>query len=227
MSHSKRYTALAKSAPTMKVALDEALAFVKEKSDEKFDSTVELHVRLGIDPKLSDQTVRGSAALPAGTGKTLKVAAIVSDKFSAAAKAAGADIVAGDDLVEKIRTSSKLDFDVLVASPDMMPKLGKVAKILGPRGLMPNPKTETVGPDVAKMIKAIKAGKANFKNDEYGIVHMPVGKKSFKIEDLKKNIETALDAIRGVKPDGVKGGYFKSVTLATTMGPGIKLAIKG
>ncbi len=211
----------------MKVALDEALAFVKEKSDEKFDSTVELHVRLGIDPKLSDQTVRGSAALPAGTGKTLKVAAIVSDKFSAAAKAAGADIVAGDDLVEKIRTSSKLDFDVLVASPDMMPKLGKVAKILGPRGLMPNPKTETVGPDVAKMIKAIKAGKANFKNDEYGIVHMPVGKKSFKIEDLKKNIETALDAIRGVKPDGVKGGYFKSVTLATTMGPGIKLAIKG
>jgi large subunit ribosomal protein L1 len=209
----------------MMVPIKEAVEFLKEKSNEKFDSTIELHVRLGIDAKQSDQTVRGSAALPAGSGKKVKVAAIVSDKFSATAKEAGADVVAGDDLIEKIKTG-KLDFDVLVASPDMMPKLGKVAKVLGPRGLMPNPKTETVGPDVAKLVKAIKAGKANFKNDEYGIVHIPVGKKSFSVEDLQKNIEIALEAVRTAKPEGVKGSYFRSVTLASTMGPGIKLAVK-
>jgi large subunit ribosomal protein L1 len=224
MSHSKRFNELVKQAPTGKASIADALKFLKEKSNEKFDSTIELHVRLGIDPKQSDQTVRGSAALPAGSGKSQKVAAIVSEKHQAAAKAAGADIVAGEDLVEKIK-DGKMDFDVLVASPDMMPKLGRVAKVLGPRGLMPNPKTETVGPDVGKLIKAIKAGKANFKNDEYGIVHLPVGKRSFSLEDLKKNVDTALDAIKAVKPDGTKGVYLKSVTLSATMSPGVRVSV--
>jgi len=225
MSHSKRYNAVAAAAPKDKVAVAEAVIFFKEKSTEKFDASIELHVRLGIDPKQSDQTVRGSVALPAGTGKTLKVAAVVSSNKEKEAKEAGADMVGGDDIIEQIK-QNKLGFDVLVASPDMMPKLGKVAKVLGPRGLMPNPKTETVGPDVGRLIKAIKAGKANFKNDEYGIVHMGVGKKSFTQEDLVKNIETAFEAIKAAKPESLKGNFIKSVTLSSTMGPGLALSIK-
>ncbi|MFH0830603.1 MAG: 50S ribosomal protein L1 [Parcubacteria group bacterium] len=222
---SKRFTALVQQAPKGKVGVEEALRFIKEKSNEKFDATVELHVRLGIDPKQSDQTVRGSVALPAGSGKKLRVAAVISSNKEKDVKQAGADLVGGDEIIDQIK-ANKLDFDVLVASPDMMPKLGKVAKILGPRGLMPNPKTETVGPDVSRLIKAIKAGKANFKNDEYGIVHLPVGKKSFKLEDLTKNVEAALEAIKAAKPESLKGSYLISVTLASSMGPGIALAVK-
>jgi large subunit ribosomal protein L1 len=225
MAHSKRFTALEATAPKTPVSIDEAITFIKEKSNEKFDPTVELHVRLGIDPKQSDQTVRGSAALPAGSGKNVKVAAIVSDRNEKAAKDAGADVVAGESLIDTIK-AGKMDFDVLVASPDMMPKLGRVAKILGPRGLMPNPKTETVGPDVGRLIKAIKSGKANFKNDEFGIVHLPVGKKSFKAEDIKKNLEAAIDAIRAAKPEGLKGAFIRSVSISSTMGPGITLSVK-
>jgi large subunit ribosomal protein L1 len=221
---SKRYRALVEAAPKQKVSINEALTFIKEKSTEKFDATVELHVRLGIDPKQSDQTVRGSVALPAGTGKTMRVAAVVSSNKEKEAKEAGADLI-GESIIDQIK-ANKMDFDVLIATPDMMPKLGRVAKVLGPRGLMPNPKTETVGPDVARMIKAIKAGKANFKNDEYGIVHMGVGKKSFKLEDLVKNVETAFEAIKAAKPESVKGNYLKSVTLSSTMGPGLTVSAK-
>jgi len=225
MAHGKRYKALAEIAPKQKVSFSEALTFIKEKSNEKFDSTVELHVKLGIDPKQSDQTVRGSVTLPAGTGKTMRVAAIVSSNKEKEAKEAGADLIGGDDIIDQIK-QNKMDFDVLVATPDMMPKLGRVAKVLGPRGLMPNPKTETVGPDVARMVKAIKAGKANFKNDEYGIVHLGVGKKSFKLEDLVKNVETAFEAIKNAKPESVKGNYLKSVSLSSTMGPGLAISAK-
>ncbi|MFO0705124.1 MAG: 50S ribosomal protein L1 [Candidatus Andersenbacteria bacterium] len=224
MPHSKRYKALVTQAPKEKVSISEALTFIKEKSTEKFDATVELHVRLGIDPKQSDQTVRGSVALPAGTGKTMRVAAVVSSNKEKEAKEAGADLI-GESIIDQIK-ANKMDFDVLVATPDMMSKLGRVAKVLGPRGLMPNPKTETVGPDVARMIKSIKAGKANFKNDEYGIVHMGVGKKSFKLEDLVKNVETAFEAIKAAKPESVKGNYLKSVSLSSTMGPGLAIAAK-
>ncbi|MDP2587603.1 MAG: 50S ribosomal protein L1 [bacterium] len=225
MSHGKRYTALAQAAPKEMVSVAEALTFIKEQSNEKFDATVELHVRLGIDPKQSDQSVRGSVALPAGTGKTLRVAAVVSGNKEKEAKEAGADLVGGDDIIEQIK-QNKMDFDVLIATPDMMPLLGKVAKVLGPRGLMPNPKTETVGPDIGRMVKAIKAGKANYKNDIYGIVHMPVGKKSFSLEDLTKNVESALESIRAAKPESLKGSYIKSASLSSTMGPGLQISLK-
>lgn len=219
---SKRFKALAEAAPKESVAVADALKFIKEKSNEKFDASVELHVRLGIDPKQSDQTVRGSVALPAGSGKKVKVAAVVSDAKQAEAKAAGADTIGGQDIIDEI-AKGKMNFDVLVATPDMMPKLGRVAKVLGPRGLMPNPKTETVGPDVGKLIKAIKAGKANFKNDEYGIVHLSVGKVSFSVADLTRNAEAALEAIKSAKPKTIKGTYLQSATLASSMGPGIAL----
>jgi large subunit ribosomal protein L1 len=217
---SKRFKALVEAAPKERVSVADALKFIKESAAPKFDESVELHVRLGIDAKQSDQTVRGSVALPAGSGKKLRIAAVVSEAKEKDAKAAGADRVGSTDIVAEIK-AGKLDFDVLVATPDMMPKLAAVAKVLGPRGLMPNPKTETVGPDVAKLIAAIKAGKANFKNDEYGIVHLPVGKKSFALEDLIKNVEAALEAIKSVKPKGVKGQYVKSASLSSTMGPGV------
>lgn len=221
MAHrSKRYRALVAAAPKEKVAVADALKFIKDSAAPKFDESVELHVRLGIDAKQSDQTVRGSVALPKGTGKTVKIAAVVAEAKEKDAKAAGADLVGSNDIITDIK-AGKIKFDVLVATPDMMPKLAPVAKVLGPRGLMPNPKTETVGPDVAKMITAIKAGKANFKNDEYGIVHVPVGKKSFALEDLAKNVEVALEAIKSAKPKNVKGQYLKSASLSSTMGPGI------
>jgi len=226
MTHGKRYKALVKEVPQDLISIEEALKFIKDKSDEKFDPTVELHVRLGVDPKQSDQQVRGSVALPAGTGKDVRVVAVVDDAKVKEAESAGADRTGGEDIVKEIK-AGKMDFDVLVATPDMMPKLGSVAKVLGPRGLMPNPKTETVGPDVGKLIAAIKAGKANFKTDDYGIIHMPVGKKSFDLEKLQKNIEAALDAIKAAKPKGIKGQYIKNVRLASSMGPGLKVKVTG
>lgn len=225
MKHRKKYQAVAKALPSKKVGVEEALKFIQDKSFEKFDPTIELHVRLGIDPKQSDQIVRGSVALPAGTGKNVKVTAIVSDAKQKEAKEAGADKVAGLDLIEQIK-KGKIDFDVLIATPDMMPKLWQVAKILGPKGLMPNPKTETVGADVGKMIKAVKSGKANFKNDEYGIVHLAVGKKSFKLEDLVKNVESALEALKNAKPESIKGTFFKTVSISSSMSPSLRLNVK-
>ena len=220
---SKRYRKINQSLPKGPLKIGEALKFIKEQSKEtveKFDATIELHVSLGIDAKQSDQTVRGSVAMPKGTGKKVRVWAVVGEAKEKDAKEAGADRVGSADIIADIK-AGKLAFDVLVATPDQMPKLAAVAKVLGPRGLMPSPKTETIGPDAGKLIKAIKAGRANFKNDEYGIVHMPVGKRSFALEDLAKNVEFAMDAIKSAKPKAVKGAYLRSVHLASTMGPGV------
>lgn len=226
MTHSKRYQELLKKVPEQALSIEQAVEFIKKNALEKFDPTLELHVRLGIDAKQSDQTVRGAVSLPAGTGKSIRIAAVAADDADLkAAREAGADLVGSQEIIDQIK-KGKLDFDVLVATPDMMPRLGKVAKILGPKGLMPNPKTGTVGPDMANMIRPIKQGKANFKNDESGIVHLAVGKKSFKAEDLEKNIQAALEAVRALKPANLKGTYIKNVTLSSSMGPGLRLAVK-
>ncbi len=226
MAHGKKYQELLKKVPGERLTSEQAVDFIQENSIEKFDPSLELHVKLGIDPKKSDQAVRGSVSLPAGTGKEVKVAAVVADETEAkAAKSAGAELVGGDEIIEQIK-KGKINFDILVATPKMMPKLGAVAKILGPKGLMPNPKTGSVGPDLEKMIKPIKAGRANFKNDDGGIVHLMIGKKSFKAEDLVKNITAAFEAIKALKPTTLKGTYIKKVSLSSSMGPGLTLSIK-
>lgn len=220
---SKRFTSL-KSAVQQKALLpQDAVALVKAGATAKFDETVELHFNLGIDPKQGDQQIRGTISLPHGTGKSKRVAAFVDAANEAAAKAAGADIVATEETIEEIARTGKIDFDVAVAVPSMMVKLAKAAKVLGPRGLMPNPKTETVSPNIAKMIEEQKAGKISFKNDNTANVHMIVGKASFSLEQLIANVDAAIDAIRKVKPQSSKGIYFKSVTLTSTMGPAVRV----
>jgi large subunit ribosomal protein L1 len=204
-------------------AATEAVKLLKETAKAKFDETVELHFALGVDPKQGDQQIRGTVTLPHGTGKTKRVIAFVDANNEAAAKAAGADIVALEDKIEEIARTGKIDFDVAVAVPSMMPKLAKAAKVLGPRGLMPNPKTDTVGPNIAKMIEEQKGGKVSFKNDNTANVHMIVGKASFSADNLLGNLKVAIDAIRKVKPASSKGIYIKSATLTSTMGPAIHL----
>ena len=204
-------------------ALETAVTLLKDGAKAKFDETVELHFALGVDPKQGDQQIRGTVTLPHGTGKTKRVIAFVDANNEAAAKAAGADIVGTEEVLNDIIRTGKIDFDVAVAVPSMMPKLAKAAKILGPRGLMPNPKTETVGPNIAKIIEEQKGGKLSFKNDNTANVHMIVGKASFSAENLVANIKVAVDAIRKVKPASSKGIFMKSVTITSTMGPAIKL----
>jgi large subunit ribosomal protein L1 len=223
--HSKRFTSLKSSTQQKALAPADAAALAKANATAKFDETIEMHFNLGIDPKQGDQQIRGTISLPHGTGKTKRVAAFVDAANEAAAKAAGADIVATEETIEEIVRTGKIDFDVAVAVPSMMTKLAKAAKVLGPRGLMPNPKTDTVNPNVAKMIEEQKAGKISFKNDNTGNVHMIVGKASFSGEKLAENIVAALDAIRKAKPQSSKGIYFKSVTLTSTMGPAVRLDI--
>lgn len=220
----KKFIEAAKKIDRMKLyETAEAVNLLKEVAFAKFDETVELHVRLGIDPRQSDQQVRGAVVLPYGTGKTKRVAVFAKGEKAKEAEAAGAEIVGAEDLAARIQQENFLDFDVVVATPDMMGALGRLGKILGPKGLMPNPKTGTVTFDVERAIKEIKAGKVEFRVDKTAIVHVPVGKVSFDAEKLIANISTLVEALVKAKPAAAKGTYLKSVAIASTMGPGIKL----
>ena len=203
--------------------VEEAVKLAKENATAKFDETLELHINAGIDPKSGDQQVRGTLTLPHGTGKTVRVAAFVDSANETAAKEAGADIVGTEETIEELVKTGKIEFDVAVAVPTMMPKLAKAARVLGPRGLMPNPKTDTVGPNVAKMIQEQKAGKVSFKNDNTSNIHTVFGKASFDEAKLAENLNAALDAIKKAKPSSSKGVYMKSAYIASSMGPAIKL----
>lgn len=221
----KRYKEAAKLVDSNKVyGIDEAIDLVKKTSGTKFDASVEVHLRLGIDPKKSDQSVRGTVSLPHGTGKTKKVCAFVSADKEKEAKEAGADIVATQETIDEIGKTGKIDFDIAVATPDMMPKLAKIAKVLGPKGLMPNPKSDTVSAQVTKMISELKKGKIAYKNDDAGIIHTVIGKVSFDAPKLKENYEALMEAIRKSKPSSSKGVFMKNVTVVSTMGPGIRTA---
>jgi large subunit ribosomal protein L1 len=222
---SKRFTSAAKNVATKKYNVTEAAALVKKNATAKFDETIEIHFNLGIDPKQGDQQIRGTISLPNGTGKTKRVIAFVDSANESAAKEAGADIIGTEEVLEKLVQTGKIDFDVAVATPAMMPKLAKAAKVLGPRGLMPNPKTDTVGPNIAKMIAEQKAGKLSFKNDNTANIHTIVGKASFEEAKLTENINAVIDAIKKAKPVSAKGIYIKSASLTSTMGPAIRLEI--
>jgi len=219
----KKYKAAAALIdPKKTYTAEEAIDLAKKTSTTKFDGTVEVHLRLGIDPKKSDQQVRGTVVLPHGSGKTRKVIAFVSADKEKEAKEAGADVIGTEEMIAEIAKTGKIDFDIAVATPDMMPKMAKVAKVLGPKGLMPNPKSDTVGTNVAKMVSELKKGKLAYKSDDYGIVHAIIGKVSFEAKSLVENYETLLEAIRKSKPSSSKGVYLKNVTVATTMGPAIR-----
>ena len=203
-------------------ALPEAVATVAKHAFAKFDETVEVAVRLGVDPKHADQMVRGTVILPHGLGgKAKTVLVVASGEKLAEAREAGADFVGGDDMVDRIQKESWLDFDAVVATPDMMRAVGRLGKVLGPRGLMPNPKTGTVTTDIAKAVKEIKAGKVEFRVDKTGIIHAPVGKVSFPTQNLIENAHALVDSVVKAKPSAAKGKYLKSVTMSSTMGPGI------
>lgn len=201
----------------------EAIALVKRFPKAGFDEAVELHVKLGIDPTKGDQQVRGTIAFPHGVGKSKRVAAFVEAAKEADAKTAGADIVGGEELINEIATKGVIEFDVAVATPAMMPKIAKLAKLLGPKGLMPNPKNDTVGPNVAKMVQEQKAGKQSFKNDTTANIHQIVGRVSMTEEQLKENLLPFVEQLRKLKPASAKGIYFRSASITTTMGPGIKV----
>ena len=201
----------------------EGLELICKTASAKFDETVELHVKLGVDSRHADQQVRGAIVLPNGTGKSVRVLVFAKGDKAEAAKAAGADYVGEMDLVEKIQKENWFDFDVVVATPDMMGVVGRLGKVLGPRGLMPNPKAGTVAPDLGKAVSEAKAGKIEYRLDKQNIIHVPVGKASFGAEKLYTNLDTVMEAIAKAKPAAAKGTYFKSATIATTMGPGIRL----
>lgn len=224
---SKRMTSAAALVDKNKLYnLADAVALVKQTSTVKFDASVEVHANLGIDPSKSDQQIRSTVALPHGTGKAKKIAAFVSSNSEKAAQEAGADFVYGEDDIKKIKDNTlKIEFDIAVATPDMMPKLALAAKVLGPKGLMPNPKTDTVSPDVKKMITELKKGKAAFKNDDGGNVHQSVGKVSFTDVQLTENITAFLDVLRRIKPNSAKGTYIKSLYLTSAMGPSVKVEV--
>jgi large subunit ribosomal protein L1 len=207
-----------------KYDIEEALELLSKTSFAKFDETVEVSIKLGVDPKYPDQQVRGSVLLPHGTGKETKIIVFAKGEKEKEARDAGADFAGGEDLLEKIQ-KGWLDFDKAVATPDMMGKVGKIGKILGPRGLMPNPKVGTVTFDIAKVVKELKSGRVEFKVDRTGVVHAGVGKKSFDNDGLKENIASFLDAILKARPQSLKGTYVKSLTLSSTMSPGIKLNV--
>lgn len=225
IDRSKRYLMISSKVKGGKVySVTEAIKILKE-NPTKFDQSVEVHIKLGIDPKKSDQLVRGLVQLPHGTGKTKKIIAFVSPEQEAEAKAAGADIIGNDEIIQKIKQTGKIDFEVAVATPLMMKKIAVIAKTLGQKGLMPNPKNETIGPNVAKMIAGVKSGKIAFKNDDTGNVHALVGKLSFTDNQLKENIDSFISAIRRAKPSASKGTFLKSVTICVSMSPGVRLNI--
>jgi large subunit ribosomal protein L1 len=221
----KKYTAAFNQVEQKPYALEEAVPLVKKIKFAKFDETVELHMRLGVDPKHADQMVRGTVVLPNGLGKSKKVLVIASGAKQAEATEAGADIVGGEEMVTKIQTENWTDFDALIATPDMMRSVGKLGKVLGPRGLMPNPKTGTVTNDIANAVKEVKAGKVEFRVDKTGVIHVPVGKVSFEAQKLVENASTLLNAVVRAKPSAAKGKYVKSVTVCSTMGPGVQLDV--
>jgi large subunit ribosomal protein L1 len=218
--HGKKYTAARQQVPVRPHSLEEAVPLLQKVKFTKFDETVELAVRLGVDPKHSDQMVRGTVVLPHGLGKSKKVLVIANAEKQREAKEAGADEIGGEELVDKIN-GGWTDFDAVVATPDMMRAVGRLGKVLGPRGLMPNPKTGTVTLDIAKAVQEIKAGKVEFRVDKGGIVHAPVGKISFTSANLIANAHALMDSIVKAKPAAAKGKYLKSVTLTSTMGPGV------
>ena len=220
----KKFAAAAAQVQARPYALDEAVELVQKVRFAKFDETVEVHMRLGVDPKHADQMVRGTVVLPNGLGKSKKVLVIAgSPEKQREAQEAGADFVGGDDMVTKIQSENWLDYDAVVATPDMMRSVGKLGKVLGPRGLMPNPKTGTVTTDVAKAVHETKAGKVEFRVDKTGVIHAPLGKVSFSKDKLLENASTLLNAVVKAKPAAAKGKYVKSVTLCSTMGPGVAL----
>lgn len=224
MKHGKRYAEAAKLVDRANLYdTAEAIALVKKTANAKFDETVELHVRTGCDSRHADQQIRGAVVLPNGTGKTVRILVFAKGPKEEEAKAAGADYVGGMELVPKIQNEGWLDFDVVVATPDMMGVVGRLGKILGPKGLMPNPKSGTVTMDLTKAIADIKAGKVEYRLDKTNIIHVPVGKASFSEEALSENLQTLLDALNKARPSTLKGAYMKSAILTTTMGPGVKL----
>lgn len=221
---SKKYTeAMSKVERNKLYTKDEAVKLVKETSTSSFDGTVEVAIRLNIDTKKADQQLRGAIVLPKGTGKTTKVLVIAKGEKATQAKEAGADYVGDVDMLEKIEKENWFDFDTMIATPDMMPLLGKLGRVLGPKGLMPNPKTGTVTLDVAKAVQEVKAGRVEYRADSFGIIHGVIGKVSFSEEDLMENLNAFVSAILRVKPATVKGDYVKSISIASTMGPGIKI----
>ena len=225
MKTGKRYSEAAKLVEKTKTYdLEEAVALVKKTASAKFDETIEAHFRLGVDGRHADQQVRGAVVLPHGTGKTVKVLVFAKGNKVDEALAAGADYAGGDELVPKIQNEGWLDFDVVVATPDMMGVVGRLGRVLGPKGLMPNPKAGTVTMDVTKAINDIKAGKIEYRLDKSNIIHVPIGKASFTEEQLTDNFQTLIDAVIKAKPAAAKGQYLKSVVIASTMGPGVKLS---
>ena len=225
MKAGKRYTEIAKLVDRS-VAYDpsEAVKLIEQTGKAKFDETVELHVRLGVDSRHADQQVRGAVVLPHGTGKTKKVLVFAKGPKADEAQAAGADFVGAEDMVQKIQQENWFDFDAVVATPDMMGVVGRIGKVLGPKGLMPNPKSGTVTMDVTKAINDIKAGKVEYRLDKTNIIHCPIGKVSFGEEKLLENLNAIMEAIAKAKPSAAKGQYFKNASIATTMGPGIKIS---
>jgi large subunit ribosomal protein L1 len=221
-SHGKKYLAAAAQVHERPYTLEEAIPLVQKIKYAKFDETVELSLRLGVDPKHADQMVRGTVVLPHGLGKSKRVLVIAGADKQKEATDAGADFVGGEELVEKI-TGGWMDFDAVVATPDMMRAVGRLGKVLGPRGLMPNPKTGTVTPDVKRAVREIKAGKVEFRVDKTGIIHAPVGKMSFATQNLVDNAHALVDSIVKAKPAAAKGKYLKSVTVSSTMGPGVSV----
>lgn len=226
MPKGKRYAAVAAKIEKNKVYnLSEALDFILANKTERFDAAVELHCNLGIDPKKSDQQLRGTIVLPHGTGKVKRIAAFVGSAKEADAKAAGADLIGSEELIAQIKQTEKTDFDLAVATPEMMPKLASIAKILGTRGLMPSPKNDTVTANIKKAIEELKKGKVTFKNDTTGNIHQVVGKLSLGKDKLAENITLFMEAIKKAKPASSKGTYFKSITLCTAMGPGLRITL--
>jgi large subunit ribosomal protein L1 len=220
---SKKFLEAAKGVETQTLySIDNALNLVKEIAFANFDETVDLAFRLGVDPRHADQMIRGAIAMPAGTGKEVKVCVITSGENIKAAEEAGADFVGSDDLIVKIQ-GGWLEFDRVIASPDMMGKIGRIGRVLGPRGLMPNPKLGTVTTDVAKAVTEQKAGKVEYRTEKTGIIHVPIGKKSFDSAKLRQNFDAIASAIIKAKPASSKGTYIKSLTVSTTMGPGVKI----
>src|SRR5580693_31641 len=219
----KKYESARKQVEAKEYQLEDAVPLLQKIKYAKFDETVEVHMRLGVDPKHADQMVRGTVVMPNGLGKSKKVLVIASGDKQRAATEAGADFVGGDDMVNKIQSEGWTDFDAVIATPDMMRSVGKLGKILGPRGLMPNPKTGTVTVDVIKAVKEVKAGKVEFRVDKTGIIHAPVGKVSFSAIKLVENASTLITAVLKAKPSAAKGKYVKSATICSTMGPGISV----
>ncbi len=225
MKHGKKYNEAAKAIDRMtQYEPAEAIALVKKAAVAKFDETIEVHIRTGCDGRHADQQIRGAVVLPNGTGKSVRVLVFAKGEKASEAEAAGADHVGGEELIPKIQNDGWLDFDVVVATPDMMGVVGRLGKVLGPKGLMPNPKAGTVTMDVTKAVNDIKAGKIEYRLDKANIVHVPVGKASFSEEQLKENFDALMEAIVKAKPGTLKGQYLRSISIAPTMGPGVKIS---